>query len=161
MDGNGIVGIAPEVTLLIIKAECDEKGNFLRTSDLVFGLYYAIERDADVVNMSFGSSSNVFSAPARLAADSDVTLIAAAGNNSTSALTYPAADENVIGVGALEDGGWNLAAYSNFGDNTDIVAPGTVYTTAVGGGYRIISGTSFASPVTAAAVALLNHKTGI
>lgn len=158
MDGNGIVGIAPEVTLLIIKAECDEKGNFLRTSDLVFGLYYAIERDADVVNMSFGSSSNVFSAPARLADDSAVTLIAAAGNESTSVFTYPAADENVIGVGALEDGGWNLAAYSNFGNNTDIVAPGTVYTTAIGGGYRTISGTSFASPITAAAVALLKSQ---
>ena len=158
MDGNGIVGIAPEVTLLIIKAECNEQGNFLRTSDLVFGLYYAIERDADVVNMSFGSSSNVFSAPARLAYDSDVTLVAAAGNDSTSELTFPAADENIIGVGALEDGGWNLAAYSNFGDNTDIVAPGTVYTTAIGGGYRTISGTSFASPITAAAVALLKSQ---
>ena len=158
IDEKGIVGIAPEVTLLVIKAECDEKGNFLRTSDLVFGLYYAIERDADVVNMSFGSGSNVFSAPARLANDSDITLVAAAGNDSTSELTFPAADENVIGVGALEDGGWNLAAYSNFGDNTDIVAPGTVYTTAIGGGYRTISGTSFASPITAAAVALLKSQ---
>ena len=152
------MGIAPEVTLLVIKAECDANGNFYRTSDLVFGPYYAIERDADVVNMSFGSGSNEFAAPARLANDSDVTLIAAAGNDSTSALTYPAADENVIGVGALEDGGWNLATYSNFGDNTDIVAPGTVYTTAVGGEYRTISGTSFASPITAAAVALLKSQ---
>jgi len=158
MNGEGVVGIAPEVTLLIIKVDCDENGSFYRTSDLVFGLYYAIERDADVVNMSFGSNSNSFVAPALLANDSDVTLVAAAGNDSSSALTYPAADENVIGVGALEDGGWNLATYSNFGDNTDVVAPGTVYTTAIGGGYRTISGTSFASPVTAAAVALLKSQ---
>ena len=158
MNDIGIVGIAPEVTLLIIKAECDEKGNFKRTSDLVFGLYYAIERDADVVNMSFGTDTNMFSTPARLANDSDVTLIAAAGNDSTSAPHYPAADENVIGVGALEDDDWNLAIYSNFGDNTDIVAPGTVYTTAIGGKYHTISGTSFASPITAAAVALLKSQ---
>lgn len=55
MDGNGVVGIAPEVTILAIKAECDNNGGFYNTSDLVFGLFYAIERDVDVVNMSFGS----------------------------------------------------------------------------------------------------------
>lgn len=54
MDGSGTVGVAPEVSLLVIKAECSPNGTFYRTSDLVFGLYYAIERDADVVNMSFG-----------------------------------------------------------------------------------------------------------
>ena len=39
MDGNGTVGVAPGVELLVIKAECDESGNFYRSSDLVFGLY--------------------------------------------------------------------------------------------------------------------------
>ena len=44
-DNNiGITGIAPNVEIITIKAECDEKGNFKRISDLVFGLYYAIER---------------------------------------------------------------------------------------------------------------------
>ena len=41
-DGSGIVGIAPNVELVIIKVDCDSKGQFYRTSDLVFGLYYAI-----------------------------------------------------------------------------------------------------------------------
>ena len=49
-DGN-VIGIAPEVNVIVIKAKCDEKGNFERTSDLVFGLYYAIERDVHVVNV--------------------------------------------------------------------------------------------------------------
>ena len=48
----GITGIAPNVEIITIKAECDEKGDFKRTSDLVFGLYYAIERDVDIINMS-------------------------------------------------------------------------------------------------------------
>ena len=43
MNGAGIVGIAPDVNLIVIKAECDEQGRFERTSDLVFALYYAIE----------------------------------------------------------------------------------------------------------------------
>ena len=155
MNSGAIVGVAPEVTLLVIKAECDESGAFKRTSDLVFGLYYAIERDVNVVNMSFGiNSNNPFAAATQLAVDSDIICVAAAGNDATASLTYPAADPNVFGVGALEADGWNLASYSNYGENVNFVAPGTVYTTKMGGGYGSMNGTSFASPITAGVMAL-------
>ena len=157
MDGQGTVGIAPQVNIIVIKAECDANGRFLRGSDLVFGLYYAIERDVDVVNMSFGGGGD-FSAPVRLGVDSDILMVAAAGNESTSAPQQPASCEGVIGVGALEADGWNLAYYSNFGENTNLVAPGTVYTAAAGGGYRTMNGTSFSSPIVAAALALMKSN---
>lgn len=157
MDGQGIIGIAPQVNIIVIKAECDANGRFLRGSDLVFGLYYAIERDVDVVNMSFGGGGD-FSAPVRLGVDSDILMVAAAGNDSTSSPQQPASCEGVIGVGALEADGWNLASYSNFGENTNLVAPGTVYTAAAGGGYRTMNGTSFASPIVAAALALMKSN---
>ena len=157
MDGQGTVGIAPQVNIIVIKAECDANGRFLRGSDLVFGLYYAIERDADVVNMSFGGGRD-FSAPVRLGVDSDILMVAAAGNESTSSPQQPASCEGVIGVGALEADGWNLAYYSNFGENTNLVAPGTVYTAAAGGGYRTMNGTSFSSPIVAAALALMKSN---
>ena len=157
MDGQGTVGIAPQVNIIVIKAECDADGRFLRGSDLVFGLYYAIERDVDVVNMSFGGGGD-FSAPVRLGVDSDILMVAAAGNDSTSAPQQPASCDGVIGVGALEADGWNLASYSNFGENTNLVAPGTVYTAAAGGGYRTMNGTSFASPIVAAALALMKSN---
>ena len=157
-NGTGIVGIAPNVNLLIIKAECAPNGQFYRSSDLVFGLYYAIERNADVVNMSFGGGSNVYKDAAKLAVDNDIICVAAAGNEATSSLTYPAADENVIGVGALANGSYELASYSNFGENTDLVAPGTVYTTSLNNSYKIMDGTSFASPIVAASIALLRQQ---
>ena len=157
MDGQGTVGIAPQVNIIVIKAECDANGRFLRGSDLVFGLYYAIERDVDVVNMSFGGGGD-FSAPVRLGVDSDILMVAAAGNDSTSSPQQPASCEGVIGVGALEADGWNLASYSNFGENTNLVAPGTVYTAAAGGGYRTMNGTSFSSPIVAAALALMKSN---
>ena len=157
MDGQGTVGIAPQVNIIVIKAECDANGRFLRGSDLVFGLYYAIERDVDVVNMSFGGGGD-FSAPVRLGVDSDILMVAAAGNDSTSAPQQPASCEGVIGVGALEADSWNLASYSNFGENTNLVAPGTVYTAAAGGGYRTMNGTSFSSPIVAAALALMKSN---
>ncbi len=154
MDTDGITGIAPEVEIVVIKAECNQNGTFVRTSDLVFGIYYAIECDVDVINMSFGTKMNYFGDATYLAYDSDIICVASAGNNGSSAENYPAADQYVIGVGALEADGWELAEYSNYGNNTDIVAPGTVYTTKMGGGYGTIEGTSFASPLVAGAISL-------
>lgn len=158
MDQTGITGIAPEAELIVIKCETNGNGEFARISDLVFGLAYAIECDADVVNMSFGISldreNNIFSKYTKLAVDSDVICVASAGNDSSAMLTYPAADENVIGVGALENGGWELADYSNYGDNSDVLAPGTAYTTQKGGSYAFANGTSISAPIVSGAVAL-------
>lgn len=156
MNSGNVVGIAPYAEILVIKAECDENGTFYRASDLVFGLYYAIERDVQAVNMSFGTYSpvNPFAAAAQLAVDSDILCVAAAGNDGTSSLCWPAADPNVIGVGALAADSWELADYSNYGENVNLVAPGTTYTAKMGGGYGTTNGTSFASPTVAGAIAL-------
>lgn len=159
MESGEIVGIAPEVTLLVIKVNCNEAGEFTNTSDLVFGLYYAIERDAEVVNMSFGTkceeAANPFKGATQLAYDSDIICVAAAGNEASAELIFPAADKNVIGVGALEDGGWELASYSSYGENVDMVAPGTTFTTMNGGYYGTTEGTSLAAPTVSASIALL------
>ena len=155
MNSGNIVGVAPEATILVIKAECNADGTFARSSDLVFGLYYAIEQDVSVVNMSFGSyGPNIFKAAAQLAYDSDIICIAAAGNDGTATEQFPAADPNVFGIGALEANGWTLASYSNYGDNVNFVAPGTTYTTKMGGEYGTVSGTSLASPAVAGVMTL-------
>ena len=57
--------------------------------------------------------------------NNDIICVAAAGNDGTSRISYPAADPHVISVGALADNSWELADYSNYGENTDVVAPGT------------------------------------
>ncbi len=155
MNDAGIVGIAPEVTVIVIKAECSEKGVFDRSSDLVFGIYYAIERDVSVINMSFGNIlSNPYATPLRLARDSDIMCIASAGNYASSMPVYPAADENAFGIGALAEDSWELASYSSYGENVDLVAPGTTHTTLMGGTYGNKSGTSLAAPTVTGALAL-------
>lgn len=150
---NGIVGISPEVNLIIVKCEASKDGQFA-SSDLVFGLAYAIEANADVINMSFGCPLNVFSKYTKLAVDDDIICVASAGNEGSSLPSYPAADENVIGVGSIDTESWSLAPYSNFGDNIDVLAPGTVYTTKIDGKFGYTIGTSLASPMVAGAVAL-------
>ena len=155
MNEVGIVGIAPDVDLLIIKCDVNEAGEFTSSADIVFAIYYAIEMDVDVINMSLGGDGGSdMQAAIQLAVDSDIICVAAAGNDATDDPHYPAAYDMVIGVGALTDNSWAIANYSNYGINSDIVAPGTALTTAIGGGYTYENGTSMAAPIVSASVAL-------
>jgi len=152
-------GIALTADLLVIKAECDENGIFSRASDLIFGIYYAIEQDVDVINMSFSIDSSdevtikMLESALKLAYDSDIICVAAAGNSATSAHCWPACSEYVIGVGAF-DANWRLESYSNYGDNVNLCAPGTAYTTFPNGQYGYATGTSMAAPMVTGAIAL-------
>ncbi len=161
MDNNeGIVGVAPEVELLVIKCNVTASGEFVRGSDAVFGLAYAIEADADVINMSFGSYEDMYSKYTELAVDSDIICVAAAGNDGSNMPVYPASLDSVIAVGAYDTDNETITDYSNYGENVDVLAPGTTYTTAIGGGYTIVSGTSMSAPVAAGAAALYRSAFG-
>ena len=155
MNEEGIAGIAPDVELLVIKCENDEAGEFKSSADIVFAIYYAIEMDVDVINMSLGGEDSKDMADAiQLAVDSDIMCIASAGNDGTDEAHYPAAYDNVIGVGALAEASWEIADYSNYGVNSDIMAPGNALTTDIDGGYSYRNGTSIAAPMVSASVAM-------
>lgn len=173
----GTAGIAPNVNLM-----------FLKTSDyslvsINYLLQYAISKGADIINMSFGAyvsdftyeyngstyteegigevAATYFVNTFKKAHDAGIVLVAAAGNENTYEKSYPACNDYVIGVGALSrNSSTSIAAYSNHGENVDIVAPGSVYVAGVGSttSYTETQGTSFASPVTAACLALLKSK---
>ena len=162
MNGKGVVGIAPEVELLVIKVGISSNGAFI-SKDIAFGLDYAIEQGAHVINMSFGgpTDNSHYEDLFNKALKRDIILVSSAGNDGNAEKNYPACDPNVIGVGALAYDSWGIADYSCYGENTDLVAPGTVYTTAVGGGCARTQGTSFACPTVAAAVALYISKHGV
>jgi len=80
---------------------------------------------ADIINMSLGGGS--FSQAEQDIVDrvraEGVIIIAAAGNENTSAPSYPAAYDGVVSVSSVgpEKG---LAPYSNFGTSIDVAAPG-------------------------------------
>ena len=83
------------------------------------------ERPADVINLSLGGSASsqseqdVFTA----ARSAGVVIVAAAGNESSSQASYPAAYDGVISVSAVDINS-SLAPYSNFGSTVDVAAPG-------------------------------------
>src|SRR6266436_5007250 len=156
--------VAPKAKILPLKAfSSNGTGNL---SNIVAALYYAVQHNANVVNMSFDLS---YSSPALSQAISSankagVVLLAAAGNENTSARVYPAAiSGSVVGVASTTD--WDKrSSFSNYGSNDVwIAAPGEyVISTYPGGTYASSSGTSFSSPLTAGAADLLfDAKAGL
>jgi hypothetical protein len=93
----------------------------------------------------------------RYAQDRGVLVVAAAGTGGTTTPSYPAAYAGVLAVGSTAPDGSRTSAFSNHGSWVDIWAPGesVVSKTALPGGYTSFDGTSFASPMVAAAAALL------
>ncbi len=82
-------------------------------------------KKADIINMSLGGprSSTTVQTAVDAARAAGVIVVAAAGNENTSAPSFPAAYAGVISVSAV---GLDLkrAPYSNFGSTIDIAAPG-------------------------------------
>ena len=149
--------VAPKAKILPLKAFTSNGTGYL--SNIVAALYYAVQHQANVVNMSFDVStpSSALSQAVSYANKNSVVLVAAAGNESTSAPVYPAAlSSNVIGVASTTD--WDSrSSFSNYG-NSDvwIAAPGEyIISTFPGGTYASASGTSFSSPMVAGTAALL------
>ena len=96
------------------------------TANVAKGIRFAADNGAKVINLSLGSSSfsqTLLDAVA-YAHSKGVTIVAAAGNDGTNTVSYPAAhDDYVIAVGATRFDE-TLSYYSNFGTSLDVVAPG-------------------------------------
>jgi serine protease len=124
-DANGFQGIAPNVKILPVRA--GTLGRSLSVVAILNSLGYAADRGADVINMSYGIElPNELQS--NLIADLQkqypkLVFVAAAGNETAAASGYPAAEPDVISVGAISVKG-NRASYSNFGKKLDVVAPG-------------------------------------
>ena len=188
INGIGTVGIAPDATLLALKVDMTDEA-------IKEAIKYAVDNGADVINMSLGAydtddphswddsypgCATAYSSEINYAYNHDVIVVAAAGNETTSAKSYPACNDHVIGVGALAaNSDTRAASYSNFNKSTDssstnhnvdLMAPGTVYVAGLNesessdkdkypsNSYHVTQGTSFASPIVAGAAALWKEK---
>lgn len=155
---TGLVHLAaPRAKILPLKAFSANGTGYL--SNIIAALYYAVQQQANVVNMSFdvSSSSAALNQAIAYANQNGLILVAAAGNESTSAAVYPAAlNSSVMGIASTSDTD-QLSSFSNYG-STDvwIAAPGeSVVSTYPGGTYASASGTSFSSPLVAGTTALM------
>jgi subtilisin family serine protease len=122
-------------------------------------LKWAVDKGADIINMSFGIRHEGGGLPHRevveYALSRGVTLVAATGNDGLEELYYPGALPGVIAVGAAEADG-EKASFSTYGPQVMLVAPGTeVFSAYRENGYAYASGTSQAAPFVSGAAALL------
>ncbi len=124
------------------------------------GLMYAIEQEADLLNMSFGGLgvSPLEAEAMALADEKGIVCCAAAGNNGDEArYYYPGGIESCITVAAV-DSDMQRALFSNYGDLVDVCAPGVGITSAVLGNDNKVeswNGTSMATPHATACCAML------
>lgn len=147
----GISGIAAGARLMAIRA-----GQGSQIGSAVEGIIYAVDNGARVLSMSFsGGGESTFERDAiRYAAENNVVLIAASGNEGQTSPSYPAAYEDVIGVAAVDLDN-QITYYSNTGPWVDIAAPGTDILSTVIDGYGYSTGTSMATPLVAGIAAMV------
>ena len=118
---------------------------------------WAVDHGARVINGSYGTSegSETLSNGVGYAADAGVVHVAINHNDGAPSIRFPARYLETIAVGAtaFSDG---RAFFSNWGPETDVVAPGQdVLGADLGGGYSPGSGTSYAAPHVAGLVGLV------
>jgi len=157
-NSNGMVGVAPEVSLYATKVLADDGRGHV--SDVIAGIEWAIANDMDVINMSLGLSQDSLSLAevCARAYDSGVLLVAAAGNTGShfgGQVVYPALYPSVIAVGATTADDV-LYFSSASGPDLELVAPGgAIYSSLNYGAYGTLSGTSQAAPHVAGVAALI------
>jgi len=117
----------------------------------------AVGAGCRVINLSLVMAGKhpTLDAAIEYARDHDVIVVAAAGNDSGDIKRFPADDSYCLGVAAL-DSGDTRAGFSNYGSHVSLCAPGVdVKGPYIDSSYARWNGTSFATPMVAAAAALL------
>ena len=157
-------GVAPQCKILPVRVLGAMKKGRKRVGsgsvdNINTGIKWAIDNGADVVNMSLGIRQTGSDLPheemVAYAKRKGVTIVAASGNDGREERYYPGALPYAIAVGAADERD-RVAAFSTYGEQVEVVAPGTdIYSTYLKDGYAFSTGTSHASPFVAGAVALL------
>lgn len=147
----GVIGVAPDAWLYGVKV-LNASGSGTIT-DIVEGLQWCVDNKMQVINMSWGTSTynQALHDACDAAWNAGAVLVAPAGDGAQGC--YPALFSSVMAI-SFTDRLDNVYGY--FGPEIELAAPGvSIYSTAGGGGYVTMSGSSFGCPHVAGTAALV------
>ena len=154
-NGRGIAGVCHDCSILAVKVvTADGSG---ANSWIANGIANAVNLGARVLNLSLGGldNSNTIRMAVEQAYQQGAIIVAASGNDGSSAPMYPAALSQAISVGATGRYG-DKASFSNYGSSLELAAPGeSIYGTVPGNSYEAWNGTSMAAPHVSGAAGLI------
>ncbi len=158
-NNEGIVGIAPNaviVPLIIFQDGKAPVSNVITAIEEAVSIY-----DCDVLNMSISvpDESELLKNVIDYAEKNGVIVVASAGNDGKNKKRYPAAYDNVIGVGSV-DKDFDVCSFSQRNEKVDIMAAGNDFTLVNSSGEYVSNqlGTSFSAPIISGFAALVKGK---
>lgn len=153
-------GLAPMTDILSIRVlDGNGAGD---TFTVAQGIKLAVDRGAQIINMSLGGSENswLLHDAIEYALAKGVVVVAATGNEGYGQVLYPARYPGVLGVGAVDLNG-RVPPFSNGGEGLDLTAPGFgVHTPWSDNQWALFSGTSASSAFVSGAVAYVLSSGG-
>ncbi len=158
----GIVALAAPAARIMPVRALDSEGRGT-TFGIARSIRYAVGKDADVINLSLGSSRESELLEDMIGDDDDddqtargAVFVAAAGNDNNSVRQYPAAEDGAVAVTSV-DQERKKSGFANYGSEwVTIAAPGSgIYSPFPTGRYALWDGTSMATPFIAGQAALI------
>lgn len=160
---QGIIGVAPEANLYILKALSGKNGTGTHQW-VISAIDYAISQKVDIITMSLGSPIDVpeLHHAIQNAVNHNILIVCAAGNEGAGDvlgrfenISYPAYYNEVISVGAVDYQAYTTL-FTNSNTQLDLVAPGKdILSTYPNNKFAVLSGTSMAAPHVTGALALI------
>jgi thermitase len=154
-NGSLVAGIDWHCRLLPVKVlDSNNSGQY---SWWAQGIDYAVSRGAKIINLSAGGSSGSSTITRAItnAIANGVIFVTITHNHGSGSITFPGSFADSITVGS-SDRLDQRSAFSNYGPQIDLVAPGTnIATVGRSGLVEHWTGTSFAAPQVAGTCALL------
>ncbi|WP_338027601.1 S8 family serine peptidase [Agromyces badenianii] len=166
-EGNGMIGTAPEASLLSISVAFGQETGAVKSNDdqIAEAVRWAVDNGADVINMSLTRNTpdwpESWDDAFMYAFEHDVVVVAAAGNrgSGTSQVGAPATIPGVLTVAGVDKAKNASLDASSQGITIAVAAPSEDLVGLLpDGGYVRWNGTSGAAPIVSGLVALIRAE---